>query len=62
MSEEFTIDQLIGCVKREVAYRRKVYPRLVTGGGMSQWEMERQIGMMAKVAEKLEAERQPKLF
>ena len=59
---EFTVDELVACVKREVAYRKKVYPRLVESGGMSERDKERQIGMMVAIMEKLEAELQPRLL
>lgn len=59
---EYGIEELCGCVRREIAYRRRVYRRLVREGKMEAGEAEREIEMMEVIWEKLEAEREPKLF
>lgn len=38
------------CAKREVAQRKRVYPRLVSKGSMSQAEADREIAIMEAIA------------
>lgn len=45
----FTADQKAGCARREVAQRRKVYPRLVVAGKMSADRAAREIAMMEEI-------------
>lgn len=63
------IDRQIACVRREVSMRRRVYPRWVSTGKMTQDEADRQISTMEAVQATLESvrsERQaqvaPRLF
>lgn len=42
----FTFGELAACAAREVLQRRRVYPRLVDKGSMTQAEADRQIAMM----------------
>jgi hypothetical protein len=59
---DFTIDELCACARREVAQRKKVYPRLIRDGKMSSDESARQIALMEAIADLLESQQQPKLF
>jgi hypothetical protein len=59
---EFSIDELCACARREVAQRKRVYPRLVQAGKMSQEEAAAQIAMMNAITDLLESQQQPKLF
>jgi hypothetical protein len=59
---EFSIDELCAAARREVAQRKKVYPRLVRDGKMSSDEAARQIALMEAIADLLESQQQPKLF
>jgi hypothetical protein len=58
----FSIDELCACARREVAQRKKVYPRLVRDGKMEFDEAHRQIAMMEAITDLLESQQQPKLF
>jgi hypothetical protein len=53
MPADFTTDDLVKCAEREVAYRRRVYPRLVADNRMSREHADREIAMMEAIAEKL---------
>lgn len=46
-----TPEQLLGCAQRELRLRREVYPRLVLRGKMSPDQANREIMMMADIAE-----------
>lgn len=43
---EFTLDQQIASLKREIAMRKNVYPKWVTAGKMRAGEAEHEIGAM----------------
>lgn len=43
------------CAEREVSQRKRVYPRLVENGKMSQQGADRQIDMMREIAEEYRA-------
>lgn len=46
----FSARELADCADREVKQRRKVYPRRVAEGGMSQEFADRQVAMMEQIA------------
>ena len=63
------LDRQIACVRREVGMRRRVYPRWVASGKMTQEEADRQVEAMEAVQATLEqlrddqrARRAPGLF
>jgi hypothetical protein len=58
----FTFAELCKCAGRELAQRRRVYPRLVASEKMSQKIADREIAMMSAIAEYFEAKDQPKLL
>jgi hypothetical protein len=62
MTPAFSIDELAACARREVAQRKKVYPRLVRASKMESDEAQRQIAMMEAITDLLESQQQPKLF
>jgi hypothetical protein len=59
---DFSINDLCACARREVAQRKKVYPRLVRDGKLNPDEAARQIAMMEAITDNLESQQQPKLF
>ena len=61
-SRTFHIDDLIACARRELGYRKRVYPRLVAEGKMKPETAEREIELMTAIRENLEAQQEPKLF
>lgn len=64
MSEPIDIDRQVACVRREISMRRRVYPRWVSTGKMTQDEADRQISTMEAVQATLESvrsERQAKV-
>lgn len=48
------LKEMIDCVKREVSFRYKVYPRLIAAGKMTKEQAEYQQSMMYKVQKYLE--------
>ena len=62
MKTKFSIDELMLCVTREIAYSQRVYRRLVGDGRMKPEEAEREIAMMEAVRDNLETQQQPRLF
>lgn len=46
----FTAEQLAACAEREVKQRRRVYPRWVEDGRMTQAFANEQIAMMEQIA------------
>lgn len=48
-------DDMVGCVRREIAMRRKVYPRWVEIGRLSRDQADREIAIMTSVLEYLTA-------
>jgi hypothetical protein len=52
-----TLDEMIGCVRREVNKRQFVYTRLVREGKMNRRVADREIDVMEAVLLKLRAER-----
>jgi hypothetical protein len=62
LENRFSIDQLHVCARREVAQRKRVYPRLVRTGSMTQETADRELAMMQAIAEFLERQSQPKLL
>lgn len=48
---------MIGEVRREIAYRKSLYPRLVADGKMNPKTADRRIEVMQALLAKLEAER-----
>lgn len=59
---KFSVDELVMCARRELVQRRRVYPRLIEKGKMSQLNADREIAMMAEIKEILESMQKPKLF
>ena len=59
---EFSMNELAACARRELAYRRRVYPRLVGRGSMETKEAQRQIALMAAIVELLSEKQQPELL
>lgn len=51
MTTAFTAAQKAQCAAREVAQRRRVYPRLVAGNRMTQAQADREIAIMEAIAE-----------
>lgn len=51
----FTPRQLAEVAEREVRYRKRVYPRLVEQGKMSQAKMDYEIAAMEAIVERLRA-------
>jgi hypothetical protein len=62
MSSDFSIDDLVACVRRELAQRRRVYGRLVIEGKMKGKDADREIALMQAIRENLENQQQPRLF
>jgi hypothetical protein len=62
MANEMTLDDLIDCVKREIAFRKRVYKRMVDFENMDPEAAEREILLMNAVLENLQSQKQPKLF
>lgn len=52
----FQVAELAEEARREVAMRKRVYPRWVEGGRMTQAKADRGLALMEAIAEKLEAE------
>ena len=48
-----TLDELLACIEREVKLRRRVYPRRVADGRMTQALAEKEIRRMENVADYL---------
>jgi hypothetical protein len=59
---EFSDTELAACARRELAQRKRVYPRLVAEQKMDARSAEREIQMMARIAEFFEARTQPRLL
>jgi hypothetical protein len=59
---KYGIEELIGCVRRELGQRRRVYRRMVGESRMDAGTAEREIGMMEEILEMLEDKEQLKLF
>jgi len=51
-----TLTEQIGCIARDIARRRKIYPQFVRLGQMKQADADREIAMMEAVIETLNAE------
>jgi hypothetical protein len=62
MNETFTIDQLCACARREVAFRKRVYPRLIQNGKLTAQKAEEEIALMNAITDLLESQQQPRLF
>ena len=58
----FTITELTACARRELAQRKKFYPRLICDGSISQPDADREIAMMRAITEFFEDMKEPKLF
>lgn len=59
-----SLDQQIACVKRELGFRARVYPRFVFAGKLTQAKADFEIACMKEVLatlERLQAERAPGL-
>lgn len=63
MSEpKFRVEQLALCAKRELTYRKRVYPRLIMEGRMDRLKATEEIAMMEAIARYFETKSQPELF
>lgn len=62
MTRRHSDEELAACAFRELAYRRRVYRRLVLEDKMSQTEADHEISMMKEILEILEEKTQPKLI
>ncbi|MGU3416937.1 hypothetical protein [Methylobacterium sp. D54C] len=56
MAEPFTTADLAACAERELAQRRRAYPRWVEAKRMTQALADRQTALMEAIARKLRAE------
>lgn len=56
------ISQLIASAERELAMRRRVYPRRVANGRMSQRDADHETKCMEEIVELLKSKSQPELF
>jgi hypothetical protein len=62
---EYTIDEKIACLSREVGMRRRVYGRQVQEGRMDAATAEKETGIMAAILADYQTQRdaaQPSLF
>lgn len=50
-----TISEQIECIEREISQRKRVYPRLVTSGKMTQQKADREILTMYEILKTLRA-------
>ncbi len=50
----YSTAQQIKCVKREIEFRKKLYPRWIKNNNMTQEKADHEIGCMASVLETLE--------
>jgi hypothetical protein len=50
-TDEISIEALLECAKRELRYRRRVYPRLVGEDKMSPQKMAYEIACMERIVE-----------
>jgi hypothetical protein len=55
---EYTTDQMVSCVEREIAMRKRVYPSRTANGRMTKAKAEYEIGCMAAVLEILKDRQQ----
>jgi hypothetical protein len=53
-AEEIPIEALLECARRELTYRRRVYPRLVDEDKMSPQKMAYELGCMERICEILD--------
>jgi hypothetical protein len=51
---EFTFEEKMICVRREITFRRRVYARKVQEGTMSQQAADREIALMISILRDLE--------
>lgn len=54
MRSRFSLQEQIACVKREIAFRERVYPRWVVDRKMSQNRADTELGCMRAVLESLQ--------
>lgn len=48
------LEQMINCAKREVAFRYRVYPRLITKGKMTSAQAEKEKALMCSIHKALQ--------
>lgn len=53
MSRFYSLDDMIGCAKRELLMHQRVYPKWVEQGRMRQDKADWEIGCMEQIAKKL---------
>jgi hypothetical protein len=59
---EFSIEELCACARRELALRKRVYPRLIDAGKMTVESAVRETQMMQAILDNLQCQQQPRLF
>lgn len=62
---EYTIDEKIACLSREVGMRRRVYDRQVQEGRMDKAKADKETGIMEEILAEYQTQRdaaQPSLF
>lgn len=55
MSTKFSTAELAECARRELARRRREYPRMVSRATMNKPEAEKEIALMIQIVEVFEA-------
>ncbi len=55
LGDRAPIDAQVRCVEREIEQRKRVYPRLVANGRMSQKKADYEIAMMTQVLRTMKA-------
>lgn len=63
LARPFTAEEKLACIRRELAYRRRVYPRRVERNQMSRELASQQLRLMEAIeADYVEAERKERLI
>ncbi len=58
MTDQLPIDDLVECVNRELKLRKRVYPRWIDDGRMTQKKSDHEIRCMAAILALLQREQQ----
>lgn len=53
MTDSYSISEQIKCVEREIDMRKRVYPRLIISGKMTQGQADRELDLMKAVYQTL---------
>lgn len=62
MAEKFTAADKLRCAERELRQRRRVYPRLIQSGRMTEAEAARETACMEAIAADYREQATPALF